>query len=270
MNDVALVSISENIDYSTPQGMLMTQLLGSFAQFFSNMLGTHVSKGLDQRAVEGLHTGGIPFGYQSCWVKEHGERTQTCETEHLGGVRLVESEADAIKEMFRRYFAGTTTLNELAAWLNDQGLRTRNTRKLTNPDGSITQGPRLFTNASVRVILHNPFYAGLVRHRGQLYPGAHEPLVSTEMFDVVQDKLRQNSGRSQTLTLKAGAPVLLKGIIRCAYCLMPMWAQTYNSRSRYCREHRGSRGHAVCPASGGSIPCDAADVQIGKLVEAIE
>ena len=78
MYDVALVSITENIDYSTPQGMLMTQLLGSFAQFFSNMLGTHVSKGLDQRATEGLHTGGIPFGYQSCWVKEHGERRQTC------------------------------------------------------------------------------------------------------------------------------------------------------------------------------------------------
>ena len=60
MHDVALVSITEDIDYSTPQGMLMTQLLGSFAQFFSNMLGTHVSKGLDQRATLGLHTGGIP------------------------------------------------------------------------------------------------------------------------------------------------------------------------------------------------------------------
>ena len=101
--------------------MLMTQLLGSFAQFFSNMLGTHVSKGLDQRATEGLHTGGIPFGYQSCWVKEHGERQQT-----------------------------------------------------------------------------------------------------------------------------------------------------YNSGSRYYREHRGSRGHAVCPASGGSIPCEVADRQIGKIVEAVE
>ena len=85
MYDVALVSITENIDYSTPQGMLMTQLLGSFAQFFSNMLGTHVSKGLDQRAVEGLHTGGIPFGYQSCWVKENGERRRTCDEQHSGG-----------------------------------------------------------------------------------------------------------------------------------------------------------------------------------------
>ena len=62
MHNVALVSITENIDYSTPEGMLMTQLLGSFTQFFSNMLGTHVSKGLDERANEGRHTGGIPFG----------------------------------------------------------------------------------------------------------------------------------------------------------------------------------------------------------------
>ncbi len=270
MNDVALVSITENIDYSTPQGMLMTQLLGSFAQFFSNMLGTHVSKGLDQRAVEGKHTGGLPFGYESCWVKERRERRQTCDDEHPGGIHLVSTEAGAIKAMFERYSAGTTTLNQLAAWLNDQGFRTRNTRKLVNPDGSITQGPRLFTNASVRVILHNPFYAGLVKHRDEVYPGAHEPLVSKEMFDVVQDKLRQNSGRSQTLTPRPERHYLLKGIIRCAYCLMPMWAQTYKSGSRYYREHRGSRGHAVCPVSGGSIPCEVADAQIGKIVEAIE
>ena len=270
MRDVALVSITENIDYSTPQGRLLVQMLGSFAQFFSDMLGTHVSKGLDQRAVEGLHTGGIPFGYQSCWVKEDGERRQTCDEQHPGGIHVVPREGEAVTEMFRRYFSGMTTLNELAVWLNDQGLRTRNTRKLTNPNGSITQGPRLFTNASVRVILHNAFYAGLVKHRDQLYPGAHEALVSREMFDVVQDKLRQNSGRSMTLTPRPERQYLLKGVIRCAYCLMPMWAQTYNSGSRYYREHRGSRGHTVCPASGGSIPCDLADAQIGKIIEAIE
>ena len=191
-------------------------------------------------------------------------------TEHPGGIHLVSAEVGAIKAMFERYSAGTTTLNQLAARLNDQGFRTRNTRKLVNPDGSITQGPRLFTNASVRVILHNPFYAGLVKHRDQLYPGAHEALVSREMFDVVQDKLRQNSGRSQTLTPRPERQYLLKGIIRRAYGLMPMWAQTYKSGSRYYREHRGSRGHAVCPVSGGSIPCDVADAQIGKIVEAVE
>ena len=271
MHDVALVSITENIDYSTPQGMLMTQLLGSFAQFFSNMLGTHVSKGLDQRATD-----------WDCTREESPSATSPAGSRSMGsGVRPVRTSIPVAsttchlrlrpsREMFERYAAGTTTLNQLAAWLNEEGFRTRNTRKMSNPDGSITQGPRLFTNASVRVILHNPFYAGLVKHRGELYPGAHEPLISKEIFDVVQVKLRQNSGRSMTLTPRPERQYLLKGIVRCAYCLMPMWSQTYKSGGRYYREHRGSRGHAVCPASGGSIPCEVADQQIGKIVEAVE
>jgi DNA invertase Pin-like site-specific DNA recombinase len=171
MHDVALVSITENIDYSTPQGRLLTQMLGSFAQFFSDMLGTHVSKGLDERAHLGLHTGGIPFGYQSCWVKEHGERKLTCEAEHPGGLHLVEGEAKAVRKLFRWYSTGTATLNSLAEWLNDKGFRTRNTRKLLDPDGKVRQGSRLFTHASVRGILHNAFYAGLVKHRERFYPG---------------------------------------------------------------------------------------------------
>ena len=49
-----------------------------------------------------------------------------------------------------------------------------------------------------------------------------------------------------------------------------MWAQTYNSGSRLYREHRESRSLANCPSAGGSIPCERADEQIGKIVEAIE
>jgi site-specific DNA recombinase len=30
---------------------------------------------------------------------------------------------------------------------------------------------------------------------------------------------------------------LLKGLLRCAYCGMPMWAQTYKSGNPYYREH---------------------------------
>ena len=75
---VSLVSITENIDYSTPQGKLFTQMLGSFAEYFSGALANHISKGLDQRANEGKHTGGIPFGYESCWTGEKGEKILRC------------------------------------------------------------------------------------------------------------------------------------------------------------------------------------------------
>ena len=91
-----------------------------------------------------------------------------------------------------------------------------------------------------------------------------------ELFELVQDTLQRNSGRSKTLDPRPEREYLLNGIVRCAFCGMPMWAQTYKNGQRYYREHKGSRSHADCPAAGGSIPCHLADEQVGNIVEAIE
>ena len=269
-NNVALVSITENVDYSTPQGKLFLQMLGGFAEYFSDSLATHVSKGLSQRAISGKHTGGLPFGYQSCWDNQGGERKRRCDPEHAGEVHLVPQEAEAVEEMFNRYATGTTTLSQLAFWLNDNGFRTKNTKKLPDGNGNLVSGPRLFTTASVRGILHNIFYTGLVRHKNETYQGAHEAIITAEIFETVEDALRKNSGRSNTLKARPDREYLLKGIVRCAYCLMPMWSQTYKNGQRYYREHRASRSIAECPSAGGSVRCDAADDQIGRIMEAIE
>ena len=268
---VGLVSITENLDWSTPEGRLTAHMLGILAEFYSDSLGKHVSKGLEQRAVEGKHTGGIPFGYQSCRDEgKKGEKGRQCDPEHPGGIHMDLREGPAVTELFRRYSSGATTLSQLAVWLNGEGFRTRNTKRLPDQDGHLTAGPRLFTTASVRGILHNPFYAGKVQYKGKLLPGAHQTLVNQEVFDLVQATLRKNSGRSETLHSRPEREYLLKGIIRCAYCGMPMWAQTYNSGKRYYREHTGSRSHAVCEAEGASMPCHVPDDQIGRVIEAIE
>ena len=262
---VGFVSISESLDYSTPQGKLFTTMLAGLAEFYSDSLGIHVKKGVDERAHKGYHLGSVPFGYLSCYV--YGQLR--CEQEHPGGVHLVPEEAQAVKDLFRKYASGTVTLSSLASWMNSQGFRTRNTKKLPDGAGETAAGPRLFTTASVRGILHNPFYSGKVRHREQLLPGAHEALVSPDVFDSVQVALRRNSGRSETLHPRPEREYLLKGLVRCAYCLMPLWAQTLKSGSRLYREQARSRSHMVCPADGRSVPCDVPDEQMGKIVSAI-
>ena len=268
-HDVALVSITENIDYSTPQGMLFTQMLGSFAQYFSDSLGTHVSKGLGQRAIEGRHTGGIPFGYQSCWEENGGERKPQCEPEHPGGVHVHPQEGPAVLELFRRYSGGSVTLATLASWLNENDFRTRNTKKLPDGNGNLVAGPRLFTNASVRNILHNPFYMGRIRHRDQVLPGVHDGLVSEDVYQTVEGAMRRNSGRSRTLHPRPEREYLLKGLIHCAHCRMPMWAQTFVNGRRYYREQKGSRGAGYCVGRSGSMFCDVPDDQIGEIIAAI-
>ena len=91
-NNVSLVSITENIDYSTAQAKLLTTMLAGFAEYFSDSLSTHIKKGLGERAHKGRHLGGIPFGYHSCWEGPKGSRQLSCEPEHPGGVHLIELE----------------------------------------------------------------------------------------------------------------------------------------------------------------------------------
>jgi len=127
----------------------------------------------------------------------------------------------------------------------------------------------LFTNASVRVILHNAFYAGKVKHRDQVLPGSHQALVSEDLYQAVQEALKRNSGRSETLHPRPEREYLLKGLIRCAHCGLPMWAQTYANGHSYYREQKGSRGTGYCIDRSGSMPCSVPDDQIGRVVGVI-
>jgi site-specific DNA recombinase len=259
-NDVGLVSITENIDWSSSQGRLVAQMIGSFAEFSSGVLSTHTKKGVAERARKGLHLGSLPFGYQLCDPPKKG-RKKPCAPAHKGGIHKVPREARAVEYMFREYSTGTTSMVQLARWMNREGYRTRNRRG----DGRA----RLFTNASVRGILHNHFYAGKVIRQGNVHEGVHRRIVSEELFHAVQATATRNSGRSETLQARPEREYLLKGLIRCHQCRMPLWAQTYNNGNRYYREQARSRSTTDCPADGKAIKCDIVDDQVEAMVSSL-
>src|SRR5215831_16577882 len=60
--DVSFVSVTEQIDYSTPQGRLFLIMLGALAEWYSNNLSEETGKGKRERARQGLHNGLVPFG----------------------------------------------------------------------------------------------------------------------------------------------------------------------------------------------------------------
>src|SRR5215216_4509187 len=61
---VAFVSVTEHVDYTTPQGRVFLGMLALFAQFYSDNLGQEVSKGKRERKAQGLYNGLLPFGYR--------------------------------------------------------------------------------------------------------------------------------------------------------------------------------------------------------------
>jgi len=257
---LAFVSITESIDYSTPEGKLFIAMLGAFAQYFSDSLAKHTSKGMKERVMNGLQNGDVPFGYERC--------KEDCPSEDHGKIHKVPAEAEAVSKLFQLYASGNWSLSKLAAWLNEQGFRTRNKRELLEPDGKLVNGPRPFTLYSVRWLLHNRFFIGKVKYHGQLFNGKHEAIVDEKLFDKVQEKLKDAKNRSSSVS-PSYRLYLLKGIARCIYCGYPIWSETSSSKYSYYREQTGSRVHFDCPANGKAIRCNVIDEQIDSIIQSL-
>ena len=258
MNDhrVGFASVSESIDYSTAEGRLFIAMLGAFAQYYSDSLAKHTTKGIRERALNGFHLGGIPFGFVKC---------DCCEA----GIHPVNTEAQAIAQLFEMYGSGTHTLAQLALWLNEQGFRTRNTKRLKDAFGNEVTGPQKFSIYSVRDILHNPFYAGLVTHRRELHPGKHMPVIRKHLFDTVQKQLKK--ARSQLHTTGAAyRTYLLKGLVRCVWCGLPLWGETLWHGTSYYRERKLTRGSGGCFNEGKSVRAEVLDGQVDKIMTSLE
>jgi site-specific DNA recombinase len=92
-------------------------------------------------------------------------------------------------------------MNALIPKLYDLGIRTRQDKKLTLN--------------GLSTLLHNPFYAGLiqVKTRGELFPGAHQPLVTKKLFERVQDILA-----GKTVEKRLRHTMLFRKLIRCSHC----------------------------------------------------
>jgi site-specific DNA recombinase len=257
---IAFSSITENIDYSTPEGKLFIAMLGAFAQYFSDSLAKHTSKGIKERVMNGLPNGDIPFGY-----RRHDNDDPA---EQEGHVYIVPKEAEAVKKIFQYYAGGGWSLSRLAAWLNERGFRTRNKHQLKDGSGQTVTGPRPFSLYSVRWLLHNPFFIGKVSYHGQLFDGQHEPIIDGQLFNQVQQKLRQAKNRSRSVS-PAFRIYLLKGIIRCIYCGYPLWCETSAKGYALYREKKGARSETTCPVCEKSISCKIIDEQMDEIIESL-
>src|SRR5262249_30491132 len=59
---VVFVSISENMDFSTPIGRVILATLAAFAEYYSHNLSAETRKGKAERKAQGLYNGLLPFG----------------------------------------------------------------------------------------------------------------------------------------------------------------------------------------------------------------
>jgi site-specific DNA recombinase len=192
-----LVSVSENID-QTPSGLLLHGIMSSIAEFYSRNLAAEVIKGSVQKAKNGGTPTRAPLGYRNVRRIDNGYEVRTIEVDAERGPLMAWA--------FEAYATGDWTILTLLAELTNRGL--------TTAPGPKTPSKPL-SDSQLHALLRHPYYMGLVRYRGAIYPGKHEALVTPETWQKVQDLL---SAKNLAGEKQREHPHYLKGSIYCGTC----------------------------------------------------
>ncbi len=158
------------------------------AEYYVRLLSENVKKGQKEKLAQGWLPTKPPLAYQS--VGEKGRRIHVVD----------ETKAPLIKKAFELYATGNYSLKELVRVMHKEGLRNKNGRKVDR--------------SRIHELLSDPFYIGKIRWKGEIYNGQHPPLISVDLFDAVQSKLKRKIAAPQ---YKKHLPVF-KAKIKCEEC----------------------------------------------------
>lgn len=198
---IDVISISEPSNDS-PFASLIERIIEWMDEYYLINLASEVRRGMKEKSTRGEPTGKAPFGYI---VKDK--------------VLVPNEYADTVRYFFELCASGKS-FREIAVIAKEQNILTPRGK---HPDAY-----------SIRYILRNPVYIGKIRwdeedhplYRsahyepsiGKLPDGKHEPIVSRELWDAVQEKL---SGRDTSVKyVRRDNPIIypLKGVLRCGTC----------------------------------------------------
>ena len=207
---IRVVSITEHADDS-PTGKLMEAIIESVDEFYSENLAEDVVRGMREAASRGFFLGSkAPFGYKRVKVSDGVKDRPTLEVDP--------ATAPVVREIFERSLQGNG-LKEICKALNDRGVTNRGKR---------------WYKGGLHYLLNNEAYTGTAvwgrTTKGEKaqdpvrVEGAWPALVSMEMFDDVQQAMRDRAPKVQR-PARVGSRFLLSGLLKCGVCGRPYSGQ---------------------------------------------
>ena len=184
------VSCDERIEDSAA-GKLSVNLLGVVNQFFSDSLSERIRYRMAAGVQEGRFLWLAPVGYLN------GTNGKT-------GLQVDPQRAALVRQAFEWAATRSYNLEEILRRLKLLGLTTR-------------RAGRPLTKQTLSRMLRNQVYAGWVVSGENKVKGLHEPIISQELFDAVQDAL-DGKEAPPLRHKKLNNDFPLKGFVRCTAC----------------------------------------------------
>ena len=207
--------IKENQVYSQTSrstDKLMVGFRTLIAKNYIDNLSEETRKGQRQKAAQGLWPSCAPLGYVN--VTRDGRRV----------IEPDPARAPLVTKVFDTYATGRVSLNELTTLGDTLGLRSRKGRRLAR--------------GTLHHLLRSRIYTGDFDWDGTTYPGTHPPLVSQDVWSLVQDHL---TGRGVSRRRRATHDFAFSRLITCGHCGCALVGERKKQRYTYyhCTGHRG-------------------------------
>lgn len=166
-----------------------------FGGYYSAAISDNVKRKIEQKLHDGEYPGKACVGYTNVKYEVDGK-------EHKNIVPDPDRKHYIIKA-FELRLEGKS-YRAIAKILKDEGFRS-NTAK----QGIVGQ-------SQIETMLRNPFYYGVMKYNGGLYPHKYEPIIAKRTFDLVQQiNDQRTNGKDKTDTKKV---FTFNGILKCANC----------------------------------------------------
>jgi len=213
---VPFISVSQPTD-ANPAGRMMRRTLANMASFYTEQQSVDVREGLARRVQEGWFIGRAPYGYRN--VRKNGR-----------GIIEVDPETAAnVKRSFHLYAYENLTLDGVIERMAEEGRPYR------------PSAPKFF-RGSLHAMLRDRSYIGEIEHRGQWYPGKHEPIIDRGTWDRVQALLGDHVYRSHEMTYSGE-------VVTCGHCGHPITGER-----KYKKTLKGEKAYTYYRCTYYNIP----------------
>lgn len=197
-NNVEVISATENISGGST-GIIMESLLEGFAEYYSAELSEKVIRGMNDNAFKCKFNGGyVPIGY---YIDEN---------KHY---QIDVTTAPYVKDAFVMY-ASNFSMKEIAEYLKNKGVRTSRNK--------------IISIRTMSTIFRNRKYTGEYKYRDIVVSDGIPQIVSSKLFDEVQNKLDMNQ-RNSNPDMKQR--YILSTKLRCGKCNSLMCGESGTSKT---------------------------------------
>lgn len=218
----------------TPQGKFMLSIAFGQSKYFVDSLSENTKRGLRQKVRRGEYPSLAPIGYLN------DVRTKT--------IIVDKKKAKIIKQAFKLYTQGNSTLQDISDFLARHGI--------------LSRGGKRIHKDRIKFILSNPFYYGHFRYGGEIHEGKHEPIIAKKLFDKVQEVLRQ---RGRPRHKQKNAPQAFCGLLRCGECNMMITAEIQKGHVYY----RCTKKHKTIRCNQPYIREEDLDQQLSSMIQKV-